>query len=128
MDTRNSSTPSDLASFSFLRSSDNHDRMGSCGMSKFDSHVTKSPKAPYTDLHAFRNGPILKSGVSGNPGTKKGVSSGKFKICRHFQDERFIGNNSLRVASISKANRIIDWGIISCCKTSMAILLVSCLT
>src|SRR5688572_15400748 len=86
--------------------------MGTERMSKLHGHVAQPPKTDQANLLALSDAPMPHGRVGGDPCAEERRDSGEIEVGRDPQDETFIDDDALRVATISDASEVLVWGII----------------
>ena len=75
------------------------DRVGSEGVGELERHVAETAEADHADLLAGASFPVLQRRVGGDAGAEEWSGGGGVKILRNSEDERFVCDDVVAVAT-----------------------------
>src|SRR5439155_12895246 len=80
-------------------------------VSKFYRHVAQSTETDHANFLALCDAPVMHRGVRRDPGAEQRRSSGEVEVGWNAQDEVFIDNNAVRVATVGHASEVLVRGV-----------------
>src|SRR4051812_1595700 len=80
-------------------------------MGKFHGHVTQPAETDHTYLLAFGNAPMAYWRIGGNAGAEERRRPGQIEVGRHSQNETFIDDDAIGVATVGNASEMLVRGV-----------------
>ena len=85
--------------------------MGSERMGELHAHVTQSAKTHHANLLAFADAPVAHGRVCCDPGAEQRRRPGEIEVGGDAQDEAFIDDDALGVATVGDASEVLVRGV-----------------
>src|ERR1017187_10299086 len=92
------------------RGGEDHD-MGSERMSKLHAHVAQAAETDHANFLALCDAPVAHRRVCGDPGAEERRGSGEIKVGGDSQNEVFIDDDAIGVATIGDASEVLVRGV-----------------
>src|SRR5436190_21842157 len=80
-------------------------------MRKFYGHVTQSAEADRPHFLALGDAPVMHGGVGSDAGAKQRRSCGEIEVGRKAQNEVFVDNNAIGIATVGHASEMLVRGV-----------------
>ncbi len=88
------------------------DDVGSERMSELHAHVAQSAETDHADLLALGDAPVAHGRVGCDPGAEERRGSGEIEVGGNAQDEAFIDDDAVGVATVGDASEVLVRGVV----------------